>query len=65
MAPVSQQSYFLQAVAGGGVGPAVVVTERGADPAPAGKGEPASGVSAPVMPSMAYAETLLELVFAT
>jgi hypothetical protein len=50
-------------VAGGGCGPAVVVTEVGTDPA--GKGEPAIGVSAPVLPSMLYAETLLENRFAT
>ncbi len=57
------QSYFLGAVVVSGCGPAVVVTERG--PAPAEKGEPSISVSAPLVPSMLYAETLLELEFAT
>ncbi len=57
------QFYFLAAVAGGRGGPAVVVTDQGCNPA--GKGEPASGVSAPVIASMVNADTLLELAFAT
>jgi hypothetical protein len=52
------ECYFFAAAAGGGGGPAVVVTETGSDPA--GKGGPGTGVSAPVVPSMVYAETLLE-----
>jgi hypothetical protein len=44
--PIRSQSYFIAAVAGGGGGPAVVVTETGTDPA--GKGEPSTGVRAPV-----------------
>ena len=39
------------------------MTERGA--APAAKGEPATGVKAPVPPLMVNAETLLEKKFAT
>jgi hypothetical protein len=57
------QCYFVAAVAGGGGGPAVVVTES--EPDPAGKGEPVTSVSAPVVPSMLYAETLAEPSFAT
>ena len=41
----------------------VVVTEVG--PVPAANGEPATGVNAPVPALMVYAETLLELSFAT
>ena len=42
---------------------AVVVTERGADPA--AKGEPGTGVRAPVVALMVYAETSFEPSFAT
>ena len=41
----------------------VIATETG--PAPAGKGEPVMAVSAPVLESIVYPETLPELTFAT
>ena len=41
----------------------VIATETG--PAPAGKGEPVMAVSAPVLGSIVYPETLPELTFAT
>ena len=58
-----QGGYFFAPVTAGAGGPAVVVTESGPDPA--GKGEPKTGTSAPVVPSMVYAETLAEPSFAT
>jgi hypothetical protein len=43
-------------IVGGNARPAVVITETGADPA--AKGEPTTGVSAPVVLSIVYADTV-------